>query len=298
MHTNEVDTSVSLVERLLTEQFPQWANLPIKPVASAGTDAAIFRLGTEMSVRLPRIGWALYQIDKEQAWLPKLAPQLPLSIPEQIAKGQPNAEYPYSWGVYRWLAGKNATIDQVVNPSQTAVQLAQFIKALQKIDTTGGLPAAEYNPRGLPLLHRDKSTREAINALEGIIDTKTATAIWELALQADDWNRPPVWFHGDLLIGNVLFDQGHLSAVIDFGGLAIGDPACDMMIAWSLLSRDSRKVFRNELGVDDATWTRGKGHALSQALMFVPYYINTNPIGVAYAKRAINELLNDHHATA
>ncbi len=291
MHANEVTTDVSLVRRLLTSQFPQWANLAIQPVRSAGTDNAIFRLGNDMSVRLPRIDWALSQIDKEHEWMPRFAPHLPLTIPIPLAKGKPDEGYPYHWSVYKWLEGENASIDQIIDPCQTAIELAQFITALQQIDTTGGPLAAEHNLRGVPLKTRDKVTRESIAALKGKIDTNAALALWEEALQAPEWNNEPVWFHGDLLIGNVLFERGQLSAVIDFGGLGVGDPACDLMIAWSLFSGESRDVFRGSLNIDDATWARGRGQALSQAVIFIPYYLNTNPVGVGYARQMINEIL-------
>lgn len=291
MHANEVNTDVSLVRRLLTSQFPQWANLPIKPVRSAGTDNAIFRLGNDMSVRLPRIDWALAQVDKEHQWLPRLAPHLPLSIPMPLAKGKPDRGYPYHWSVYRWLEGENASIDQISDPCQAATELAQFIIALQQIDTTGAPLAEEHNLRGVPLKTRDKITRESIAALKGTIDTNPALAVWEEALEAPEWNNEPVWFHGDLLIGNVLFDRGRLSAIIDFGGSGVGDPACDLTIAWSLFSGESREVFLETLNVDDATRARGRGHALSQAVIFIPYYLNTNPVGVGYARRTIDEIL-------
>ncbi|MDJ0741898.1 MAG: aminoglycoside phosphotransferase family protein [Xenococcaceae cyanobacterium MO_167.B27] len=291
MHANEVSTDVSIVRHLLTSQFPQWANLAIKPVLSAGTDNAIFRLGHDMSVLLPRIDWAQAQVDKEHEWMPRLAPHLPLAIPLPLAKGEPDEKYPYNWSVYKWLKGENASIEQLLDPCQTAIELAQFITALQQIDTIGGPLAEEHNLRGVPLKTRDKVTRESIATLKDTIDTNAAFAVWEEALQALEWNNKPVWFHGDLLIGNLLFERGRLSAVIDFGGLGVGDPACDLMIAWSLFSGESRKVFREALKVDDATWARGRGQALSQTVIFIPYYLNTNPIGVGYARKMIKEIL-------
>ena len=291
MHPNEVSTDVLLVRRLLTSQFPQWANLAIKPIVSAGTDNAIFRLGDDMSVRLPRIDWAWGQVNKEHKWLSRLAPHLPLPIPIPLAKGNPDQGYPYNWSVYQWIEGNNASIKQIVDPCQTATELAQFITALQQIDTTGAPLAEKHNLRGVPLENRDRITRESIMNLKGIIDTNAALAIWEEVLKAPEWNHKPVWFHGDLLIGNILFNQGRLSAIIDFGGLGVGDPACDLMIAWSLFSGESRDVFREQLNVDDATWIRGRGQALSQAVIFIPYYLHTNPVGVEYALRMINEIL-------
>lgn len=296
MHDGEVDTNASLVRRLLAAQFPEWADLPIRPVESAGTDNAIYRLGDNLSVRLPRIDWAVGQVDKEQQWLPRLAPFLPCAISAPLAKGNPGEGYPWHWAIYRWLTGENATSERISDPCLAAIELAQFITALQRIDTTGGPRAGDHNLRGQPLATRDTSTRSALAALHGMIDTDAATAVWEAALQAPEWNRAPVWFHGDLLPGNVLFEQGRLSGVIDFSGLGVGDPACDMMIAWGLFSGESRNVFRAALAVDEATWARGRGHALSQAAIFIPYYMGTNPLGVGYAKHMINAVIAEHHA--
>lgn len=289
MHADEVDTDVSLVRRLLTAQFPQWADLPIEPVPSAGTDHALYRLGDDMAVRLPRIGWATGQAEKERQWLSRLGAQLPLAIPVPLAKGTPGESYPWDWSVYRWLEGESATIERIANPCEAATDLAHFVTALQRIDPAGGPPAG----RGVPLAMRDTSTREAIAALRGMIDVHTVTAVWEGALGTPVWHGPPVWVHGDLLPGNLLVEQGRLSAVIDFGGLGLGDPACDLMVAWGLFSGESRDVFRVALSVDDATWARGRGHALSWALIFIPYYLDTNPLGVAAALHTIDEVLAD-----
>ena len=200
MHINEVDTNVSLVRRLLAAQFPQWADLPIEPVPSAGTDNALYRLGDELVVRLPRIGWATGQVDKEHEWLPRLAPLLPLSIPVPLAKGAPGEGYPWHWSVCRWLDGENATIEQIADPCRTATELAQFIATLRKIDPTGGPLAADHQLRGVPLSTRDAATREAIVALAGVIDTDAATAAWEAALKAPEWDReePTVVVAADL----------------------------------------------------------------------------------------------------
>lgn len=296
MHVNEIETDESLVQRLLSAQFPQWADLPILPVPSAGTDNALYRLGDNLSVRLPRIDWAMGQVEKEHKWMPKLAPFLPLSIPIPLEKGQPGEGYPWEWSIYKWHKGTNATLDQIADPVQTAVDLAEFILALQEIDTTGGPDAIEHKLRGAPLAMRDNDTRGALASMNGMIDFETAIAVWETALEAPDWDRSPVWFHGDLLPGNLLFENGQLSAVIDFGGLGIGDPACDLMIAWGLFSGGSRETFRSVLAVDDATWARGRGQALSQAVIFIPYYLNTNPVGVDNARRMIDEVIADYKA--
>jgi len=289
MHADEVDTDEVLVRRLLAAQFPSWADLPIEGIPSAGTDNAIYRLGNDMAVRLPRIHWAVSQVEKEHLWLPILAGQLPLAIPVPLAKGDPAEGYPWQWSVYRWLEGGNAGTDRIDDLRQAALDLAQFIAALRAIDPTGG----PHHGRGAALETRDASTRDAIRALRGMIDCEAVTAAWEAALQAPAWDGAPVWFHGDILPRNLLVDRGRLSAVIDFGCLGVGDPACDLMIAWELFSGPSRDVFRAELAVDDATWARGRGHALSRALVFIPYYVETNPAGVGHARRAIDEVLAD-----
>lgn len=292
MHADEIPTDVPLVRRLLAAQFPEWAALPIEPVSSSGTDNALYRLGADMVVRLPRIHWAVGGVEKDFRWLPMLAPLLPVAIPVPLAKGTPAEGYPWEWGVYPWLEGENPTVDGIADADSLARDAARFVDALHRIDPTGGPPAS----RGAPLATRDEPTREAIEALRGVIDVDGATAAWEAALGAPVWHGPPVWVHSDLLPGNLLVEQGRLSAVIDFGGLGLGDPACDLMVAWTLFSGEGRDVFRSALSVDDATWARGRGHALSWALIFIPYYLNTNPVGVSDARRTIDEVLAEHRS--
>lgn len=294
MQADEVDTDVSLVERLLGAQFPQWADLPIEPVPSAGTDNAIYRLSHEMSVRLPRVHRAAEQVGKEHQWLPRFAPLLPLAIPSPLARGMPGDGYPWHWSVYRWLAGEDATIAPITDLSQAATELAGFLGALQRIDPRDGPPPGEHNFfRGVPLALRDTSTREAIGSLRGMLEADAVTEAWETALDAPAWQGPLVWIHGDVQAGNLLVELGRVTAVIDFGGLAIGDPACDLMIAWTLFSGKSRDVFCAVLSVDDATWARGRGWALSVALIALPYYLETNPAIVRAAQQAINAVLAD-----
>jgi len=297
MHVDEIETSVSLVARLLTAQFPQWADLPLDPIPSAGTDNALYRLGDDMQVRLPRIHWAIEQVDKEHHWLPRLAPSLSLAIPAPLAKGQPGEGYPWRWSVYRWLEGENATIERIADPRQAATDLARFTAALQRIDATGGPPPGSHNSyRGEPLAMRDTRTRDAIGTLRGALDADAAPAVWDAAIEAPEWPGPPVWLHGDLQSGNLLFAQGRLSAVIDFGCLGVGDPACDVMAAWMFLSAETRDVFREALQVDNATWARGRGWALSVGLIALPYYQDTNPALAGIARRAIHEALADYSA--
>lgn len=297
MHTNEVETSVSLVAKLLATQFPKWAELPIEPVLSAGTDNALYRLGDVMVVRLPRIPSATGQIDKEHQWLPRLTPLLPLPIPVPLARGKPGEGYPWYWSIYTWLEGENATPPRIINPRQTVTDLAEFIAALQRIDATGGpSPGPNNSSRGVPLSMRDEQTRGAITTLDGMIDNEAVTAVWEAALLAPAYDRAPVWIHGDLHSENLLVHQGQLSAVIDFGCLGVGDPACDVMAAWLFFSAETRDLFRAELQVDDATWARGRGWALSVGLVALPYYQNTNPILAGIARKAIDEAIFDYNS--
>ncbi len=292
MHDDEVPTDTALVSRLLAAQFPQWADLPITPVASAGTDNALFRLGDDKVVRMPRIHWALGQAEKEQRWLPWLAPHLPLAIPVLLALGQPGEGYPWTWSVCGWLDGQNATADQITDPGRAATDLAHFIVALQGIDATDGpAPGPHNSGRGVPLAQRDAQTRAAITSLRDDLDTSAATAVWEAALRAPVWSGPPVWIHGDLQAGNLLAQAGRLSAVIDFGCLGVGDPACDVMAAWLFLSAENRDVFRAVLQPDAATWVRGRGWALSVGVIALPYYRTSNPVLAGIARRAIDEVL-------
>jgi aminoglycoside phosphotransferase (APT) family kinase protein len=295
MHSDEIAIGISLVRRLLTAQFPQWADLPLQPVRSAGTDNAIFRLGGDMAVRLPRIEAATEQVEKEQYWLPRLAPYLPLAVPIPLAKGKPGEGYPWHWSVYRWLEGENATVAPVSDLGQAARDLARFIAALHEMDPTGGpLPGPHNFFRGVPLAMRDAETRSAFASLAGMLDTRAMIAAWESTLQAPAWDDPPVWIHGDLQPLNLLVHLGRLHAVIDFGGLGVGDPACDLQVAWNFLSADARNVFRATLNVDDALWARGRGWALSVGLIALPYYLDTNPVLAGVARRTIDEVLAEY----
>lgn len=293
MHAGEPWIDASLVRRLLAAQLPQWAGLPLRRVESAGTDNAIFRLGDDLAVRLPRIGWAVAQVEKEHRWLPRLAPHLPLPIPEPLALGVPGAGYPWPWAVHRWLAGEDALAAPVADLRQAAIDLARFIAALQRIDPAGGPRAGEASSRGVPLATRDAAVRAAIAALRRDIDGPAVTAAWEAALAAPAWDRPGVWLHGDLTAVNLLVRDGRLAAVIDFGPLAVGDPAADVMTAWLYLDRGARAIFRETLQVDDATWARAKGWALSVGLIILPYYRDTNPVLCGIGARAIEHVLED-----
>jgi aminoglycoside phosphotransferase (APT) family kinase protein len=299
MHATEVATDVHLVRRLLVEQFPEWSALAISRVDSAGTDNALYRLGEDMVVRLPRVSWAREQIDKEQRFLPRLAHALPLDVPLPLGKGHAGGGYPWEWGVYRWLDGETATLDRVRDFDDFALELARFITTLHGLDATAAPAAGEHNShRGVPLALRDAPTRAAIASLADELDSARATTVWENALAAPAWSAAPVWVHGDLQSGNLLARDGRLGAVIDFGCLGAGDPAVDLIVAWNLLPDRARAVFRSALAMDEATWERGRGWALSTSVVALAYYRNTNPALSAIARRALAQLLGEEAMNA
>jgi aminoglycoside phosphotransferase (APT) family kinase protein len=251
---------------------------------------AIYRLGANMVVRLPIHTDAIGQAQTELRWLSKMALALPLTVPIPLVLGNPTEEYPWPWAVYRWIDGK-AAIEGIADKPRTAVKLAQFLSALQRMNTSGGPPSG----RGTTLVERDSFTRTAIESLKNVIDTDAAAAVWENSLQAAPWNAPLVWTHGDLFPSNMLVDHGELCAIIDFGDFGLGDPACDMLGAWSLFSSETRGVFRTELEVDEATWERGRGWAFSISVVALWHYRNTNPQLTAMASNVIDEIIADHN---
>ena len=288
LNADKNNINVSLVRRLINTQFPQWADLLIKPVEFSGWDNRTFHLGEYMSVRLPSDEDYSFQVENEQRWLPKLAPFLPLPIPIPLAKGEPGEGYPWNWSVYRWLDGKTASIDRIADLSQFATSLAEFLVALQGCDAADGPQAGPHNfYRGGDLAVYDAETREAIAALSDHIDVDTITEVWNTAL-ASTWHSPSVWVHGDIAVGNLLVENGELSAVIDFGQLCIGDPACDLVIAWTLFANKSRDAFRDVLKLDTATWVRARGWALWKALCWA------FPGEKRVDWRVVNEVLADH----
>ena len=289
MHADEIETDVALVRRLLTGQFPQWADLRIDPVVSYGTDHDIYRLGSDLAARLPRIGWASKQAAKEAEWLPKLAPHLPLALPVQMAMGHPAEGYPFDWSVYKWLPGEsaNGTIDDL---DQAAVDLGAFVNAPRQVDATGAHPRPPHG-RGGPLAEHDEQVRRSIAALGDRIDGDATLRSWQESRGASAWDGAEVWVHGDLLPGNLLVVDGRLSAVIDFGGLNVGDPACDLQPAWNVFAGDSRLRFRAELAVDDASWLRGRGWALYHGVSALAYYWETNPGMIRQASHALAQVL-------
>jgi len=292
LHADEVDIAVSLVRRLLAEQFPQWADLPVSVVDSAaGTSNVMYRLGDDLAVRLPRTPDAARGVDKERRWLPHLSPHLPLAVPEVLGAGTPGEGYPLPWTVCRWLDGDDALTVPLPDLSHTATELARFVVALRRVDPAGAPPAF----RGGSVRERDDHVRDAIRDLgaAGALDADAVTAAWEDALGLPAWPGDPVWVHSDLLPGNLLARNGKLSAVIDFGAAGTGDPACDTMVAWTTLTARTRPLFRAAVDVDDATWARGRGWALCFGLTAAHYYRVSNPVFAALGRRAMDEVFAD-----
>jgi aminoglycoside phosphotransferase (APT) family kinase protein len=256
-----------LVRRLIGAQFPRWADLPVRPVSRGGWDNCTFHVGDELVARLPSAAEYALAVGKEQRWLPVLAPRLPLPIPVPLANGRPDAVYPFPWSVHPWLDGEPATPGRISDPVRFAADLAGFLAALRDVEATDGPQPGKHNWfRGATLRTYEPQAERALTALHGRIDTGLAREIWAAALAAP-WDGRDVWFHGDVAAGNLLLADGNLAAVIDFGTCGVGDPSCDTAIAWTLLTADGRRAFRERLSVDDETWARGRGWALWKTLV-------------------------------
>jgi aminoglycoside phosphotransferase (APT) family kinase protein len=283
----------ALARRLVDSQFPQWSELPIHNVELDGWDNRTFRLGDELSVRLPSGDWYAEQVEKEQRWLPVLAPRLPLPVPTPVARGEPDAGYPYAWSVYRWLEGEPALTAPVVDLVDFATTLAGFLVALQGVDATHGPEPGRHNFfRGGPLATYAAEAVSAIEALGDEIETDVVERVWEDAMRTT-WDREPVWLHGDVAAGNLLVHEGRLAAVIDFGSSGVGDPACDMVIAWTFLEGSSRDRFRTARAVDAATWSRGRGWGLWKALITLVDKLERGAPDHIVPRRDIERILDD-----
>jgi aminoglycoside phosphotransferase (APT) family kinase protein len=292
------DIDASLAARLVAAQFPQWADLPVRPVALGGWDNRTFHLGEQMIVRLPSAQRYAAQVEKEQRWLPALAASLPLPIPSPIAMGRPGDDYPWPWSIYGWLNGETATRGRIADLNRFGADLAGFLSALQRIDVADGPAAGPHSFwRGGPLATYDGETRQSIEELGGKIDTAAVTQVWNAALAAT-WRGSRVWVHGDVAAGNLLVDEGRLSAVIDFGCCAVGDPACDLAIAWTFLEGESREAFRAALPLDAAAWARGRGWTLWKALKVWAALPDANPLGAERSRRIVVDLVAEHRALA
>lgn len=282
------------VRELVSEQFPHWAHLPIRAVANGGWDNYTFHLGDEMSIRLPSAAEYALAVEKEHRWLTVLAPQLPKPIPVPLAKGVPNDNYPFSWSIYKWLNGKPASFDEITDSVKFAEALAAFIFSLQSIDTTDAPQPGKHNWfRGGSLNRFNDILQEALSGLAGYIDIELANEIWESALHAQ-WSGAQKWFHGDLAQGNILLKEGQLTAVIDFGTCGVGDPACDIAIAWTLLTAQGRQVFRDELKIEDDMWLRGRGWALWKTLTTFAHRPDGIDEDTLNAKRIVDEIFCEY----
>jgi aminoglycoside phosphotransferase (APT) family kinase protein len=275
MHDHEADVHETLVRRLLREQLPDLADLALTLVEPWGTDNAIWRLGDDLVVRLPRTDGAAGQPAMEAAWLPRLAPHLPVSVPEPIALGEPGAGYPYPWAVHRWLPGSGASPDRIDDPVRFARDLADVVRSLQAVPTDGAPPARN---RARPLRDYDESARQAIHSARHLVDADAATAVWDAALSAPPHDGPPVWVQGDLEF-NCIVEDGRVSGIVDWGSACAGDPAVDVQVVWSALFTDAaRRAFLDDLTIDDATLARSRGAAVQQACAALPYYLHTYPL--------------------
>jgi aminoglycoside phosphotransferase (APT) family kinase protein len=282
----------ALAERLIHDQFPEWAHLPVRAVAEQGHDNRTFRVGEELSARFPVDAAHAGHVEIELAWLPRLAPRLPRPIPSPIARGAPTREYPFAWLVQRWLPGESALRAGVVDRARIARELAAFLNALRALDARGApAPGAHNFHRGGSLAVYDAESRAALETLSDSVDAHAATALWEEAL-ATRWERTPAWVHGDIAPANLLIRDGALCAVIDFGQLAAGDPACDLTIAWTWFDRASRAQFRAALALDASTWSRARGWALWKALRVV----QRGDPAAARAQRVIADVLDEARA--
>lgn len=285
MHADELDLPVELVRRLLAEQLPQWADLPVHRVSSSGTDNAMFRLGDDLVVRMPRIHWARGGVDHEAQWLPLVEGLLPVTTPRLVAVGSPGPAYPWTWSVLSWVPGENPRLGHLHDAAGLARELAALVRAVRAIDLDGGVA------RPGTLAARDAQVRTDIAALADDIDTAAVTAIWEHALATAEWAGDATWVHGDIAPGNLLLDDDHrLTGLIDFAGIGVGDPTVDLGVAWNLLPPPARAQFRAALEVDDVSWTRARARALAQALVQLPYYRDTNPVLAANARHVIREV--------
>jgi aminoglycoside phosphotransferase (APT) family kinase protein len=294
LHVDEVDIDASVAHRLLHEQFPEYAALPLVRVASGGTDNAVLRLGDDLALRMPLTPGAVGGLLKEVRWLPFVAPHLTLPVPEVLATGVPGEGYPFPWAVVRWLDGEDGLSGQIASLSEAARTLGQFVRELQRIDTTDApLPGSPGFSRGLPIAERDAGLRTTLEQCRDLLDVDRVTEVWDDALAAPDWDGPPVWLHADLLPTNLLVRDGRLAGVLDFGTIATGDPAYDVTPAWHLLDQDTRPLFREIVAADEATWRRARGLVVSGGVIALPYYLHTNPAMVATARRGISEVLGD-----
>lgn len=292
-----VEIGAELARQLVDTQFPQWSSLPLHQWLRAGSDHVIYRLGDRLAVRLPRGDWAAGQARKEHAWLPRLAPHLPLAVPAPVGLGAPALGYPWSWSVAQWLDGEVVVPERLADSETTAGDLAAFLTALMRLPSPDSFAVGPHPElRRRTLAAKDARVRASIAAVAAVFDADALTRIWERALAAPAWGGNPVWCHGDFHVGNLLMKRGRVTAVLDFGGLGYGDPACDLDIAFTLMTVRTRAVFRAALGLDDAAWIRGRGWALAGGVTAYAAYAATEPRVAAQTRRQLIEVLAEDAA--
>ncbi len=290
MHEDQVHVDVDIVRGLLAEQQPDLADLPIQPVVSTGTVNALFRIGNDFVARLPLQDHWEEGIEREWRWIPWLSSRITAArLPVPIFKGAGNDAFPFSWSVYRWIDGAPYDDDLVEDETDVARQLARYVLELRALE----IPSTAPDGGREPLAELDDNTRAAIEDAGNVIDASRAMSVWDHALRTPPWDGTPVWIHGDLLRPNLIVHDGRLEAVIDYGYIGVGDPATDLIPAWAVFGPAGREAYRAALRPDDATWARGRGIALHQAAMIIPYYAETNPAFVELARRTIEQITDD-----
>ncbi|WP_285794382.1 aminoglycoside phosphotransferase family protein [Micromonospora sp. NBRC 107095] len=294
MHADQVDVSAEVVATLVAGQFPRWRGLPVRPLPSTGTVNALFRVGPDVVLRFPLRPFAdpglRDELLREQEYARLFAARLPVAVPEPLGVGEPGEGYPGPWSAYRFIAGGTATSDLVGASDAFAHDLAGVVVALRRIDTGGR--SWSGTGRGGPLAAQDAGVRAALAVSGALTDTVALARMWDRCRDARRDNPADGWIHGDLMPGNLLVRDGRLAAVIDLGTAGVGDPAVDLMPAWNLFDSGSREAYRRALGVDDPTWERGRGRALAQAINALPYYVETNPVMAAIARRTLRAVLD------
>lgn len=295
-NSDKLEVTLSLVDELIEAQFPQWMKLPIRFVEKNGMDNITFRLGEEMLIRLPSAEAYASKVTKEQKWLPVLAQQLSIKIPEPLAQGSPSRSYPWNWSIYRWIEGKSANLLSIDDSSlrEIALDLAKFLREMHKVNIKGAPSPGIHNfYRGGHLSVYDGETKAAISKLGKLIDSDRVMSVWKKAISSK-WDDNPVWIHGDLASGNILIKEKRLIAVIDFGGMAIGDPACDLVIAWTFLKGESRRIFQEMMNLEDGTWNRARGWALWKALVTVVSLKDKSGITAMEQLQIIHDVISEH----
>jgi aminoglycoside phosphotransferase (APT) family kinase protein len=293
MHADQVDITAEVVTRLVASQFPPWRDQPVRPVTSHGTVNALFRLGEEIVLRFPLQPSLAPKLRgdllSEQASARWVAAHVPVQVPVPVAIGEPGEGYAGPWAVYRWIPGETATTQSAGGSDAIARDLAGFVRALQGIDTGGR--TWDGRSRGGPLRAKDEYVRGALAESTHLADTARIGELWERCRDVPRHAGADVWIHADLMPGNLLVRGGRLAAVIDIGEACVGDPAVDLMPAWNLMGTSARETYRAELRVDDATWERGRGWAILQAIVALPYYVDTNPVMAATARHTLSAVL-------